>query len=381
MAGPHLKRQPRTSGHVTKLKILLYANCDGASAGGVQSVVHQLGLFLARRGHAVSTGWSDGELTGPLIGWSENFPVRKGKRRWFHLPTGARLMWRLLRERPQIVHVHYASPSALYFTTLARWLPFRVILTCHGSDILRPLAHDKTHLEKVLGTADLVTGVTPDIRRRVADERLMPESDVLLVPNGVDTDFWRPPPLERASNPEPVLLAIGRLELVKGHDLLIAACASLIKGGRPVRLVIVGEGSERSNLQRQAEAAGIGDRVTFAGALPAAAIREHLHASDLFVLPSRSEGMPLALLEAQALGVPAVAFDCPTGPAEILTPETGRLVAAGDVDRLAAALVELLQSPELRQRMAFAAIARSRAVFSPMGHLQRWTALVREVAP
>ena len=90
--------------------------------------------------------------------------------------------------------------------------------------------------------------------------------------------------------------------------------------------------------------------------------------------------MPLALLEAQALGVPAVAFDCPTGPAEILTSQTGRLVPPGDAPAMAEALVELLASPELRAQMGRAAIARSREVFSQQEHEARWTALVRDVA-
>jgi glycosyltransferase involved in cell wall biosynthesis len=78
--------------------------------------------------------------------------------------------------------------------------------------------------------------------------------------------------------------------------------------------------------------------------------------------------------------VPAVAFDCPTGPAEILTEKTGRLVPAGDVDGLATSLIELLSSRAIREPMAHAAIERSRTLFSPQEHERRWTTLVRDVA-
>lgn len=344
---------------MTRLKILLYANCDGASVGGVQSVVRGLAQFLEGRGHAVSTGWAECSAPEPerAPGWAEQFPVRKGASRWFHLPSGVRLVWRLLRERPQVVHVHYASPSARYFTMLARWLPFRVMLTCHGSDILRPLPEDADHLGVVLGEADCVTVVTPDIQSRLASDRLRGPDNCLLVPNGVDTDFWHPAPAPRAENAEPVLLAVGRLEPVKGLDLLIAACAALARSGRPVRLVIVGEGSQRAPLERQAQDAGLGDWVTFTGALPPAAIRAHLHASDLYVLPSRSEGMPLALLEAMATGTPAIAAD--VGGVARMAGGAVRLVRPEDPQDLAAAIAELSAKPALRRARGEAARARA----------------------
>jgi glycosyltransferase involved in cell wall biosynthesis len=100
----------------------------------------------------------------------------------------------------------------------------------------------------------------------------------------------------------------------------------------------------------------------------------------VFVLSSRYEGMPLALLEAQALGVPAVAFDCPTGPREILSEATGVLVPAGDVPALAQAMLRLLGDPALRERMGAAAIARDREVFSRARQVGAWAALIDEVA-
>ena len=144
------------------------------------------------------------------------------------------------------------------------------------------------------------------------------------------------------------------------------------------RLRVVGDGPLRAAHERLARALGVAASIEWAN--PTAQIEAHYREACVFVLPSRYEGMPLALLEAQALGVPAVAFDCPTGPAEIVTDRTGGLVRAGDIDALAAALIELLSSPATRERMAFAAIERSREVFGARQHEGRWTALVRDVA-
>lgn len=174
-----------------------------------------------------------------------------------------------------------------------------------------------------------------------------------------------------------LVLAVGRHVAQKGFDLLVRAWAVVARAEPQTRLRVVGDGPLRAEHQGLAQSLGIGDRIDWQ--LPTAQIERHYREASVFVLPSRYEGMPLALLEAQAMGVPAVAFDCPTGPAEIISAQTGRLVAAGDVAALAAALIELLSSPALRERMAFGAIERSCELFSPQEHANRWTALVREV--
>jgi glycosyltransferase involved in cell wall biosynthesis len=175
-----------------------------------------------------------------------------------------------------------------------------------------------------------------------------------------------------------IVLAVGRHVAQKGFDLLLRAWVLVAARVPQVRLRIVGDGPLRAEHERAAQSLGVAGQVEWLE--PTADIERHYREAAVFVLSSRYEGMPIALLEAQALGVPAVAFDCPTGPGEIITPQTGRLVPAGDVNALALSLIELLQSHELRAQMGPAAIARSRELFSPQQHEQRWAALVREVA-
>jgi len=186
----------------------------------------------------------------------------------------------------------------------------------------------------------------------------------------------------RADSPAPVdyaiAIAVGRHVAQKGFDLLVRAWVAVARELPQARLRVVGDGPLRAEHERLAHELGVAPSIEWLA--PTAQVEPLYRAAAVFVLSSRYEGMPLALLEAQALGVPAVAFDCPTGPGEIVTEQTGRLVPPGDVAALAAALIELLSVPnERRERMGAAAIARSREVFSPQERDRHWTALVREV--
>lgn len=174
------------------------------------------------------------------------------------------------------------------------------------------------------------------------------------------------------------VLAIGRHVAQKGLDLLLQAWVN-VQAARPeARLAIVGDGPLTAALQARAAALGVAASVQWQAPTPA--VEALYRQAAVFVLPSRYEGMPLVLLEAQALGVPAVAFDCPTGPAEIVGADSGMVVPAGNTAALADAVLRLLDDPPLRACMGRAAIARSRTLFSPEAHFGRWSALLRRVA-
>jgi glycosyltransferase involved in cell wall biosynthesis len=110
----------------------------------------------------------------------------------------------------------------------------------------------------------------------------------------------------------------------------------------PVELEIVGDGPERERLADQSAALGLADRVHFAGWVDRSALLDHYHRADVFVLPSRYEGMPNVILEAMACGLPILATRT-AGNEELVEPgRNGRLFAIGDADGLAAALEEAL---------------------------------------
>ena len=139
---------------------------------------------------------------------------------------------------------------------------------------------------------------------------------------------------------EPVVLGVGRLEPQKDFATLIRAFAQVVRV-RPARLLIWGEGSQRPVLQQLIQSLGIGDRVALPGYVsnPFASMRR----AAVFVLSSRFEGLPNVLIQAMACGCPVVSTDCPSGPAEILDGgRYGHLVPVGDVEALAAAILEVL---------------------------------------
>lgn len=141
----------------------------------------------------------------------------------------------------------------------------------------------------------------------------------------------------------PMVLSIGRLTAQKDYPTLLRAFERLVQD-RPARLVVLGEGEDRAALLALADALGIRDRVTLPGVVGNP--YPWIAASDLFVLSSRWEGMPVALLEAIALGANIVSTDCRSGPGVLLAAgRFGRLVPVGDVAALAAAMAAALDSP------------------------------------
>jgi glycosyltransferase involved in cell wall biosynthesis len=144
--------------------------------------------------------------------------------------------------------------------------------------------------------------------------------------------------------PCPALVCVGTLEqLYKGVDVLLRAVSHLVARGTPVRLTHVGDGRYRPHVEALAARLGVADRVTFVGAVPAGeAVRRHLDRADLFVLPSRTEGLPRALIEAMARALPAVATAV-GGIPELLPPAD--LVPAGDAAALARVVAAVLGDP------------------------------------
>lgn len=164
-----------------------------------------------------------------------------------------------------------------------------------------------------------------------------------------------PPGLHRRENKRGdsghVLIAMGRLVRQKGFDLLLEAFAQIAERHPDWSLTIIGKGPLRAELEKQKTALRLDERVYFTGEM--ADPFPVLCAADLFVFPSRFEGFGMALAEAMACGLPAVSFDCPEGPRDIIRNGTdGVLVPAGDVRALAAALDRLMSDSQERARMA-----------------------------
>ncbi|MEU0564618.1 glycosyltransferase family 4 protein [Nonomuraea sp. NPDC005983] len=184
---------------------------------------------------------------------------------------------------------------------------------------------------------------------RAEYRQLVPHTPVVRIPNAVRVSNRQPSLQEK-----PVVVAVGRLVPQKGFDLLIPAFAQAVRGHPEWSLRILGSGPAGDRLRGLVTQHGLGGRVHLPGRTDQ--IDKELAEASVYALSSRFEGLPMAMIEAMSHALPVVAFDCPTGPADVLTHGTdGLLVPPRDVDGLAAALDRLMGDRRLRLRMGAAA--------------------------
>jgi glycosyltransferase involved in cell wall biosynthesis len=225
-----------------------------------------------------------------------------------------------------------------------------------------------------------VVGVSQGVADEAAEVFDLPPSRVLSIPN---------PRKSRETSPEiapehepifdkPVVLGVGRLAPQKDFPTLLDAFAEVSRS-RDMHLLILGEGPERSSLLEQARALGVAERVFLPGFVPNP--QAYLRRSRVFVLSSRNEGFPGALIEAMEAGAAIVSTDCPFGPSEILDGgRHGRLVSVSDSVALAAALEAELAQPDVGPLARSAERAEWMRQFDPDVITGRYLALIREVS-
>lgn len=280
----------------------------------------------------------------------------------------------IVRHRPDIVLGMMTTASVLAVLA-ARGLPAKVIATEHTHPPSQSLSGLWLRLRRwTYPRAAQVVALTRDTAKWI--ETHVPGSRLAVIPNPVQWPLRRQspelaPPGAQAGR---ILLGVGRLHPDKGFDVLLKAFAQLAPVHPEWRLVLLGEGSERARLTAQAEALGLGGRVDLPGR--AGNVGDWYARADLYVLSSRVEGLSNTLLEAMASGLAPVAFDCETGPREIVRDgEDGLLVRpVEDPQALASALDGLMRDPAQREALATQAVA-VRERFSTASVLARWKAV------
>jgi len=302
----------------------------------------------------------------PSGGWFERaaeaaasvavFPVSS-----FRSPSVLRHMWTFAEwcraTRIAVVHTtELASNSfALPGAALAR-VPVRV-----GNR--REINPDKTSTQIAMQRSAYVAAHKIVANCKAAADRLrlerVPANKIAIIPNGLDLAAFRQP------EPRPQLrkvVVVGNLRPEKGHDVLIDAAVDVLKRYPDARFELVGGGPLRESLQQRARDRHVGDAFTFAGHCDDVPAR--IAAADVFVLPSRSEAFPNAVIEAMATGLPIVASRV-GGVLELITDGvSGLLVPADDARSLADRLCQLMDDAALGARLGAAARAEAVARYS-----------------
>jgi glycosyltransferase involved in cell wall biosynthesis len=285
-----------------------------------------------------------------------------------------------------LIHAHFTvSTAAALAAKLRRRCP--VVATVHGSDIFQvpKLPLGAAFTRSTLRRTAAVTTVSSALRDACL-ALAVPEAQVRVVSNSVDTALYAPLPDDALARRDPRVLFVGSLIGRKGVDTLLRAFAeiapNLRRAGPDYRLVLIGDGPEEANLARLAVELGIGELVEFGGFLPQAEVAACMRRASLFVLPSNEEGQGVVLLEAMASGTPVVATNV-GGIPEVLGDLTarglGHLVDPGDVPALAAHMRAVVEDAAHWQELSTAGRRHVEQHYSPAAIGARYRDLYAEL--
>lgn len=332
--------------------------------GGAELVELRLAQALRDRGHSIvpvgpskGCGWLAGQFRD--VGFDpQTFTLRRPLD-WQCLRGMIDL---LRRHRVDVVHSHEFT-MAVYGAAAARWIGIPHIITMHGSQYVTSKWRRQMLLRWAFRSSTTTVAVSHDTKRHLMKELSLEDGALRVVQNGV--------PVRRGdravvraelglSDQHTLVLAVGSLVPRKGHAVLIEALATL--GAGPWMLAIAGGGAERDRLRALAESKGLAAHVTLLGHRED--VPDLLAASDIFVMPSLWEGLPLALLEAMLAGKPVIASRTSGIPEAVSDGVDGLLTTPGSVAELAGVLRTVLDDPRTRERLGAAALARATATFT-----------------
>ncbi|MGC7846111.1 glycosyltransferase family 4 protein [Desulforudis sp. 1088] len=287
-----------------------------------------------------------------------------------------------------LVHAH-GSKAALVGRMAARLTKTRCVFTVHNSIFYEHWPTWKNRLfariERWLaGYTDSIITVSDALKRELAEVQGVPAGKVTVIHNGIRLSFFKPDREARQrvrselgiADEETVIGTVARFAVQKGLKYLIQAAAMLnAEGFTRTRLVIVGDGPLRPELEEEASRCGVEAIMPgYRNDIPAV-----LSAFDLFALPSITEGLPLIVLEAMATGLPVVATSVGGVPEAVAHGTTGLLVPPGDAGALAGGLAMLLQHPETAGRFGTAGRERAAREFSEEQMLTRTISVYNEL--
>ena len=332
--------------------------------GGSGIVGSELGKELAARGHTVH--FIASALPTRLTELNEHVRFHEVEMMSYplfeHQPYTLALATKMAtvaqEENLDLLHVHYAIPHSISAILARESLkPQRrlpVITTLHGTDITL-VGADRSYLPITrygIVQSDGVTAISHYLKE--ATKEIFQFDEITVIPNFVcQTDYQRLPDssLRRSLAPEnePLLVHVSNFRPVKRPVDCVEILARVLQKGIKTRLVMVGDGSERTNVEHRARCLGIFEQCSFVGKQPR--IADYLSVSDVLLLPSEQESFGLAALEAMACEVPVIASRVGGIPEVVTDGETGFLSDVGDVEKMAADAANLLANERLRTEM------------------------------
>ncbi len=321
---------------------------DSLEIGGAEILAAQMCRLQRAQGHtpsvlAIAT-------LGPLGAQlrAEGFSVRPEVGQ--HLSDSARNFFRLFKElRPDVVHLHNQTPT-IYASAPARMTGVPSIISTRHN-LAAPPYNLVAESKYALATrfCDWVVGICDATVGNLKKIHSAPARKITRVYNGTV-------PLVRVARTEPpangvfTLVYVGRLAPVKNHALLLNALHQALLSSPGIRLWMVGDGSERGALENLAARLGIAEQVTFWG--QQLDVAPYFSSADAFVMSSRSEGLPVSLLQALSVGLPVVVTDV-GGMAEVVRLTGAGIVAsATDPAEFASAIVQLAGNETARKEFS-----------------------------
>jgi len=253
------------------------------------------------------------------------------------------------------LHVHFGGPVSTVAMLACQAWGFDYSITIHGPEEFYEV--DACYLARKIERAKFIFCISDFCR-----SQLMKYCDpagwgkMHVVPLGIDTEEFRP--VYREANLPLRIVCVGRLVPAKGQHILLRGFSRLRSKGHALQLIFVGDGPDRPSLEREVAEHALSNHVTFCGALNHDRAREQVAQADIFALASFAEGIPVALMEAMAMGIPCVSTIIAGIPELIRDNIDGLLVPASSVESFSSAIESLVLDQELRQRLGASARAR-----------------------
>ena len=251
-----------------------------------------------------------------------------------------------------LIHAHFTWPSGYAAVKLGKEFEVPTVITAHGYDVYDLPFRGNAWFERiksVLNSAAHVITVSRSNFEIITSQLCIPGKNVSIIPNGFDSDLFNPSDKARARKKlalpqdKKIILNVGNLVPVKGHEHLIKAMVNVLKARKDVLLVIIGDGPLRDRLDDLGRKLGLDEYIKFGGSKPHHEIPLWMNAADVFVLPSLRESFGLVVLEALAVGTPVVAT-INGGSEEVVTSEDyGLLCPPADPECLAEKILIALE--------------------------------------